>query len=61
VLAERRRARDAARSPVRNGGCRCERYNTLVDAGLVTVQRRHRCAYYSISSDALRELTEWLS
>jgi ArsR family transcriptional regulator len=33
----------------------------LVDAGLVTVERRHKWAYYSISSDALRELTAWLS
>jgi ArsR family transcriptional regulator len=33
----------------------------LVDAGLVTVERRHRWAYYSISSDALAELTAWLS
>jgi ArsR family transcriptional regulator len=35
--------------------------NKLVDAGLLTVERRHRWAYYSISSDALSELTEWLS
>jgi ArsR family transcriptional regulator len=33
----------------------------LVTAGLVTVERRHRWAYYSISSDALKELTAWLS
>jgi ArsR family transcriptional regulator len=33
----------------------------LVDAGLVTVERRHKWAYYSISSDALKELTAWLS
>jgi ArsR family transcriptional regulator len=33
----------------------------LVDAGLVDVQRRHKWAYYSISHDAARELTAWLS
>lgn len=33
----------------------------LVDAGLVTVERRHRWAYYSVSLDALKELTAWLS
>jgi ArsR family transcriptional regulator len=33
----------------------------LTDAGLVTVERRHRWAYYSISHDALQELTAWLS
>ena len=33
----------------------------LVDAGLVTVERRHKWAYYSISPDALKELTTWLS
>ena len=33
----------------------------LVDAGLVNVERRHRWAYYSASTDALRELTAWLS
>jgi ArsR family transcriptional regulator len=33
----------------------------LTDAGLVTVERRHRWAYYSISTDALKELTAWLS
>lgn len=33
---------------------------TLVDAGLVTVERRHRWAYYSVSFDALKELTSWL-
>jgi ArsR family transcriptional regulator len=32
----------------------------LTDAGLVTVERRHRWAYYSTSADALRELTTWL-
>jgi ArsR family transcriptional regulator len=34
---------------------------TLVDAGLVEVERRHRWAYYSIPADALKELTPWLS
>ena len=33
----------------------------LIDAGLVQVERRHKWAYYSISSDALKELTAWLS
>jgi ArsR family transcriptional regulator len=33
----------------------------LVDAGLVTVERRHKWAYYSVSPDALQELTSWLS
>jgi ArsR family transcriptional regulator len=33
----------------------------LTDAGLVSVERRHRWAYYSISTDALQELTAWLS
>jgi len=33
----------------------------LVDAGLVTVERRHRWAYYSVSPDASKELTSWLS
>jgi ArsR family transcriptional regulator len=33
----------------------------LVDAGLVDVERRHRWAYYSVSTDALKELTSWLS
>jgi ArsR family transcriptional regulator, arsenate/arsenite/antimonite-responsive transcriptional repressor len=33
----------------------------LVDAGLVVVERRHRWAYYSLSPDALQELTAWLS
>jgi len=35
--------------------------NKLVDAGLVTVERRHRWAYYSVSTDTLKELTAWLS
>jgi ArsR family transcriptional regulator len=33
----------------------------LVDAGLVDVERRHRWAYYSVSSDALKELSAWLN
>ena len=33
----------------------------LVDAGLVVVERRHKWAYYSISPDAAKELTTWLS
>ena len=33
----------------------------LIDAGLVEIERRHRWAYYSVSPDALKELTAWLS
>jgi ArsR family transcriptional regulator len=33
----------------------------LVDAGIVSVERRHKWAYYSVSTDALKELTTWLS
>jgi ArsR family transcriptional regulator len=33
----------------------------LIDAGLVQVERRHRWAYYSVSPEALKELTTWLS
>jgi ArsR family transcriptional regulator, arsenate/arsenite/antimonite-responsive transcriptional repressor len=33
----------------------------LVDAGLVDVERRHKWAYYSVSPDAAKELTSWLS
>jgi ArsR family transcriptional regulator len=33
----------------------------LVDAGLVSVERRHKWAYYSISPPALKELTAWLN
>jgi ArsR family transcriptional regulator len=33
----------------------------LVDAGLVSVERRHKWAYYSVPTDALKELTTWLS
>jgi ArsR family transcriptional regulator len=33
----------------------------LVDAGLVEVERRHKWAYYSVSTEAFKELTAWLS
>src|SRR3979409_1900515 len=33
----------------------------LVDAGVVSVELRHKWAYYSVSTDALKELTAWLS
>ena len=33
----------------------------LVDAGLVTVKRRHRWAYYTAAPDTAQELTAWLS
>ena len=33
----------------------------LVRSGLVTIDRRHRWAYYSVSPDALKELSTWLS
>lgn len=33
----------------------------LIDAGLVSVRRRHKWAYYSVSEDALKELNRWLS
>ena len=33
----------------------------LTDAGLVTVERRHRWAYYSPAPDAFQELNRWLS
>jgi len=33
----------------------------LVDAGLVDVERRHKWAYYSASTDALEDLASWLS
>jgi ArsR family transcriptional regulator, arsenate/arsenite/antimonite-responsive transcriptional repressor len=33
----------------------------LVDAGLLDVERRHKWAYYSASTDALEELTSWLT
>jgi ArsR family transcriptional regulator len=35
--------------------------NKLVEAGLVTAERRHRWAYYYIAPDAFLELTAWLS
>ena len=35
--------------------------NKLVKAGLVAVQRRHKWAYYSVSTDSLEGLTSWLS
>jgi ArsR family transcriptional regulator len=33
----------------------------LVTAGLVEVERRHKWAYYSVSSTAAQELTAWLT
>jgi len=33
----------------------------LVDAGLVSVERRHKWAYYSIPTESTKELTAWLS
>lgn len=33
----------------------------LVEAGLLSVERRHKWAYYSVSDDSFRELTAWLS
>ncbi|MHB1859076.1 MAG: ArsR/SmtB family transcription factor [Solirubrobacteraceae bacterium] len=33
----------------------------LIDAGLVSVQRRHKWAYYTISEDVLEELATWLT
>jgi ArsR family transcriptional regulator len=33
----------------------------LTDAGLVTVERRHKWAYYAVARDAFKELTSWLS
>jgi len=33
----------------------------LVEAGLVSVERRHKWAYYTASTDAAQELTSWLS
>ena len=35
--------------------------NKLVNAGLVTVERRHRWADYFIAADTFEELAEWLS
>src|SRR5215207_6548653 len=33
----------------------------LVDAGLVSVERRHKWAYYSVPTESTQELTAWLS
>ena len=33
----------------------------LLEAGLLDVERRHKWAYYSVSSDATEELTAWLT
>ena len=33
----------------------------LVESGLVSVERRHKWAYYSIPAGALEDLTSWLS
>jgi ArsR family transcriptional regulator, arsenate/arsenite/antimonite-responsive transcriptional repressor len=33
----------------------------LVETGLISVQRRHKWAYYSVSIEPLKELTGWLS
>jgi ArsR family transcriptional regulator len=33
----------------------------LVDAGLASVERRHKWAYYSLNPDAFEELTAWLT
>lgn len=33
----------------------------LADAGLVSVERRHRWAYYAIEPDALKVLKTWLN
>jgi ArsR family transcriptional regulator len=33
----------------------------LVESGLMTVERRHRWAYYSPADDAAKELTTWLT
>ena len=33
----------------------------LTDAGLITVERRHRWAYYSLAPNAFEELTAWLN
>lgn len=33
----------------------------LVESGLVAVERRHKWAYYTASTDAAKELTSWLS
>lgn len=33
----------------------------LVDAGLVSVERRHRWAWYSVPADRIEEVDRWLS
>jgi ArsR family transcriptional regulator len=33
----------------------------LVESGLVTVERRHKWAYYSVTRDGMSELASWLS
>jgi ArsR family transcriptional regulator len=33
----------------------------LIDAGVVQVERRHKWAYYSVCTDALKELTAWVN
>jgi ArsR family transcriptional regulator, arsenate/arsenite/antimonite-responsive transcriptional repressor len=33
----------------------------LAEAGLVTVERRHKWAYYSVPADAAQELITWLT
>jgi ArsR family transcriptional regulator len=33
----------------------------LIDAGLVDVKRRHKWAYYTVNTEALKELRRWLS
>src|SRR6186713_1374065 len=33
----------------------------LVEAGLLEVERRHKWAYYSVSENGTKELTEWLT
>jgi ArsR family transcriptional regulator, arsenate/arsenite/antimonite-responsive transcriptional repressor len=33
----------------------------LIDAGVVQVERRHKWAYYTVCTDALKELTAWLT
>ncbi len=33
----------------------------LIDVGLVQVERRHKWAYYSVSTDAAHELSAWLN
>src|SRR3954467_7508703 len=33
----------------------------LADAGLVTVTRRHRWAYYAVAPEVLKELSSWLT